>query len=166
MPSLSSPPCKSKPELCLIRCHADGANFFFKLSPIKGTWGMRNWQQVAAIFDTRHCKSQLATAKNSRTHLAAEFASSGASVLGSPIFMTPISARHLCPIQDAQHDKARMHRAPRRRRCGPCIGRVGEVHGIVQTSQNKHDDACDCLAMPVAFLDTRGRVVTVMKRPF
>ena len=32
--------------------------------------------------------------------------------------------------------------------------------------KNKHDDACDSLAMLVEFLDTRGRTVTVMRRPF
>lgn len=41
-----------------------------------------------------------------------------------------------------------------------------EVTLFVQTGKNKHDDACDSLAMLVEFLDTRGRVVTVMKRPF
>ena len=37
---------------------------------------------------------------------------------------------------------------------------------FVQTGKNKHDDACDSLAMLVEFLDNRGRVVTVMRRPF
>lgn len=43
---------------------------------------------------------------------------------------------------------------------------MNEVTLFVQTSKNKHDDACDSLAMLVEFLDTQGRVVTVMKRPF
>jgi len=41
-----------------------------------------------------------------------------------------------------------------------------EVTLFVQTGKNMHDDACDSLAMLVEFLDTRGSVVTVMKRPF
>jgi hypothetical protein len=41
-----------------------------------------------------------------------------------------------------------------------------EVTLFVQTGKNKHDDACDSLAMLVEFLDTRGRTVTVMKRLF
>lgn len=43
---------------------------------------------------------------------------------------------------------------------------MNEVTLFVQTGKNKHDDACDSLAMLVKFLDTRGRAVTVMKRPF
>ena len=43
---------------------------------------------------------------------------------------------------------------------------MNEVTLFVQTGKNKHDDACDSLAMLVEFLDTRSRVVTVMKRPF
>lgn len=41
-----------------------------------------------------------------------------------------------------------------------------EVTLFVQTGNNKHDDAPDSLAMLVEFLDTRGRVVTVVRRPF
>ena len=40
-----------------------------------------------------------------------------------------------------------------------------EVTLFVQTGKNKHDDACDSLAMLVEFLDTRGLMVTVMRRP-
>ena len=43
---------------------------------------------------------------------------------------------------------------------------MNEVTLFVQTGKNKHDDACDSLAMLVEFLDTRGKTVTVMKRPF
>ena len=43
---------------------------------------------------------------------------------------------------------------------------MNEVTLLVQTDKNKHDDACDSLAMQVEFLDNRGRVVTVMRRPF
>ena len=43
---------------------------------------------------------------------------------------------------------------------------MNEVTLFVQTGKNKHDDACDSLAMLVEFLDTRGRMVTVMRRPF
>lgn len=43
---------------------------------------------------------------------------------------------------------------------------MNEVTLFVQTGKNKHDDACDSLAMLVEFLDARGRMVTVMKRPF
>ena len=45
-------------------------------------------------------------------------------------------------------------------------GGMNEVTLFVQTGKNKHDDACDSLAMLVEFLDTRGRMVTVMRRPF
>ena len=41
-----------------------------------------------------------------------------------------------------------------------------EVTMFVQTGKNKHDDACDSLAMLVEFLSDRGRTVTVMRRPF
>ena len=43
---------------------------------------------------------------------------------------------------------------------------MNEVTLFVQSGNSKHDDACDSLAMLVEFLDTRGRVVTVMRRPF
>ena len=43
---------------------------------------------------------------------------------------------------------------------------MNEVTLFTQTGKNKHDDACDSLAMLVEFLDTRGKAVTVMKRPF
>lgn len=43
---------------------------------------------------------------------------------------------------------------------------MNEVTLFVQTGKNKHDDACDSLAMLVELLDTRGRTVTVLKRPF
>ena len=33
---------------------------------------------------------------------------------------------------------------------------MNEVTLFVQTGKNKHDDACDSLAMLVEFLDTRG----------
>jgi predicted phage terminase large subunit-like protein len=41
-----------------------------------------------------------------------------------------------------------------------------EVTLFVQTGKNKHDDACDSLAMLVEFMDSREKVVRVMKRPF
>lgn len=37
---------------------------------------------------------------------------------------------------------------------------------FVQTGMDKRDDVCDILAMLVEFLDTGGRGVTVIKRPF
>lgn len=43
---------------------------------------------------------------------------------------------------------------------------MNEVTLFVQTGKNKHDDACDSLAMLVEVLDGRGRTVTVVKRPF
>lgn len=43
---------------------------------------------------------------------------------------------------------------------------MNEVTLFVQTGKNKHDDACDSLAMLVEVLDSRGRTVTVIKRPF
>ena len=42
---------------------------------------------------------------------------------------------------------------------------MNEVTLFVRTVKNKYDDICDSLAMLVEFLETRGRVVTVMKRP-
>jgi predicted phage terminase large subunit-like protein len=41
-----------------------------------------------------------------------------------------------------------------------------ELTLFVQTGKNKHDDAPDSLAMLCELLDTRNRVVTVMRRPF
>jgi len=43
---------------------------------------------------------------------------------------------------------------------------MSEVTLFTQTGKNKHDDACDSLAMLVDFLDSRGKVVTVVRRPF
>lgn len=43
---------------------------------------------------------------------------------------------------------------------------MNEVTLFVQTGKNKHDDACDSLAMLVEFLDTRSKTVSVMRRPF
>lgn len=43
---------------------------------------------------------------------------------------------------------------------------MNEVTLFVQTGKNKHDDACDSLAMLVEFLDSKGKTVTVMRRPF
>jgi predicted phage terminase large subunit-like protein len=43
---------------------------------------------------------------------------------------------------------------------------MNEVTLFTQAGKNKHDDACDSLAMLVEFLDTRGKTVTVMRRPF
>lgn len=43
---------------------------------------------------------------------------------------------------------------------------MNEVTLFTQTGKNKHDDAPDSLAMLVEFLDTRGKTVTVMMRPF
>ena len=43
---------------------------------------------------------------------------------------------------------------------------MNEMTLFVQTGKNKHDDACDSLAMLVESLDARGKVVMVMKGIF